>query len=175
MITYLPRCASRTAFTGLREYFSCLLPSGRPRWLIKTTDLAPFSRQCLMVGMAASILKTSKQTSIAPIIWPGIQHQVQDGMFVQWIFKPVCTPIQSDLKKCWTWRNVGPEEMLDPWLSIERPLKNSTVQMHDLFICQLHISISARKQWDFALFYMKTFVVAPIGSISRLFQWAPRI
>lgn len=57
-ISDLPRRVLSSAATGCREYFSGMaLPSGRPRWLIRTTDLAPLSRQCLMLGMAALTLQ----------------------------------------------------------------------------------------------------------------------
>lgn len=57
-ISDLPSRVLSSAATGCREYFSGMtFPSGRPRWLIRTTDLAPLSRQCLMLGMAALTLK----------------------------------------------------------------------------------------------------------------------
>lgn len=55
---HLPSRLFSSAATGSRENFSGMkFPSGRPRWLIRTTDLAPLSRQCLMLGTAALILK----------------------------------------------------------------------------------------------------------------------
>ena len=54
----LPSRVLSSAATGSREYFSGMtFPSGRPKWLIRTTDLAPWSRQCLMLGMAALTLQ----------------------------------------------------------------------------------------------------------------------
>lgn len=64
--SHLPRRVLSSAATGSREYFSGMaFPSGRPRWLISTTDLAPWSRQCWMLGTAALILK-------APHKWTGV-------------------------------------------------------------------------------------------------------
>lgn len=55
--TRLPSRLFSSAATGSREYFSGMaFPSGRPRWLISTTLLAPWSRQCWMLGTAALIL-----------------------------------------------------------------------------------------------------------------------
>lgn len=39
------------------------LPSGRPRWLIRTTDLAPLSKQYLMLGTAALICNQEETAS----------------------------------------------------------------------------------------------------------------
>lgn len=59
--THFPSRVLSSAATGSREYLSgTKFPSGRPRWLISTTDLAPWSRQCLMVGTAALILKINQ-------------------------------------------------------------------------------------------------------------------
>lgn len=56
-VTHLPRRVLSSAATGSREYFSGMkFPSGRPRWLINTTDLAPWSRQYWILGTAAFIL-----------------------------------------------------------------------------------------------------------------------
>lgn len=56
--THFPSRVLSSATTGSREYFSGMgFPSGRPRWLMSTTDLAPLSRQCWMLGTAALILK----------------------------------------------------------------------------------------------------------------------
>lgn len=61
-ISDLPSRALSSAATGCREYFSGMtFPSGRPRWLIRTTDLAPLSRQCLMLGMAALTLRKEEK------------------------------------------------------------------------------------------------------------------
>ena len=55
--TYLPSRDLSSTATGSKEYLSGMgTPSGRPRWLIRTTDLAPLSKQNLMLGMAALIL-----------------------------------------------------------------------------------------------------------------------
>jgi len=54
-VTCLPRSLSTSAATGLRVYFSFGVPFGRPRWEIRTTDLAPLSKAYLMVGKAATI------------------------------------------------------------------------------------------------------------------------
>lgn len=66
-ISDLPRRVLSSAATGCREYFSGMtLPSGRPRWLIRTTDLAPLSRQWLMLGMAALTLQ-----KVCVCVWGG--------------------------------------------------------------------------------------------------------
>mmetsp|Transcript_19914 Transcript_19914/g.66985 ORF Transcript_19914/g.66985 Transcript_19914/m.66985 type:complete len:248 (+) Transcript_19914:1097-1840(+) len=54
-VTGFPRRPSRALATGAMEYFSTLLPSGRPRCDMRTTLLAPLSRQYLMVGRAPSM------------------------------------------------------------------------------------------------------------------------
>ena len=59
--TYFPSNFFNSSATGFRENFSFLMPFGRPRWLIKTTDLAPFSNAYFMVGRAATILKVIKK------------------------------------------------------------------------------------------------------------------
>lgn len=54
--TNLPKRVFNSSTTGARVYLPTFLPSGLPRWLIKTNDFAPFSRQYLMLGKAATIL-----------------------------------------------------------------------------------------------------------------------
>ena len=54
--THLPSTFLSSSATGFRENLSTALPSGRPRWLIKITALAPLSSACLIVGNAATIL-----------------------------------------------------------------------------------------------------------------------
>ena len=54
--TYLPSSCWNSSATGARENLSFLCPSGLPKWLMATTDLAPFSKRYLMVGRAATIL-----------------------------------------------------------------------------------------------------------------------
>ena len=58
-----------------------------------------------------------------------LQHKIQLGMWVQGRFKSVWTTTQSDQSLSFL-----PEEMLDPCLPIERPLKtsNQTLQMRRL-------------------------------------------
>lgn len=69
--SHLPRRVLSSAATGSREYFSGMtFPSGRPRWLISTTDLAPWSRQCWMLGRAALILKATHE-------WTGVFRKKQ--------------------------------------------------------------------------------------------------
>ena len=58
--TYFPNFPFRQSATGLRENFSFGHPFGRPKWDISTTDFAPLSRACLIVGNAASILKIKR-------------------------------------------------------------------------------------------------------------------
>jgi len=54
-VTGFPSCFSTSGITGFKEYFSTFFPSGRPRWDIKMTALAPLSRAYLMVGTAPTI------------------------------------------------------------------------------------------------------------------------
>mmetsp|Transcript_18058 Transcript_18058/g.56237 ORF Transcript_18058/g.56237 Transcript_18058/m.56237 type:complete len:263 (+) Transcript_18058:264-1052(+) len=51
----LPSSFSSSPATGLSENLSTREPSGRPRCDMSTTDLAPESRQCLIVGRAPSM------------------------------------------------------------------------------------------------------------------------
>lgn len=63
---YLPSSDLSSDDTGSNENLSGIgTPSGRPRWLISTTDFAPWSKQCLMVGTAALILE-GRQTEKTP-------------------------------------------------------------------------------------------------------------
>ena len=55
--TYCPKSFSTSQATGAREYLSFIKPSGLPRWLINTTLVAPFVKQCFIVGKAATILE----------------------------------------------------------------------------------------------------------------------
>ena len=54
--THVARIFLSASATGLRENLGFGFPSGLPRWLIRTTDLAPCSSAYLIVGTAASIL-----------------------------------------------------------------------------------------------------------------------
>lgn len=57
-------------------------PSGRPRWLIRTTDLASLSKQNLMLGMAALILypkRDSRQSKVS--------SRKQWDLFNSWPYK----------------------------------------------------------------------------------------
>merc|ERR1719440_2730877 len=54
-VTGLPTMPSRHLATGAIENWGLNWPSGRPRCDIRTTDLAPISRQYLIVGMAPSM------------------------------------------------------------------------------------------------------------------------
>lgn len=58
---YTPKSLSSSATTGFSVYFSFGTPLGRPKWLISTMLLAPFSRACFTVGMAATILKRKRK------------------------------------------------------------------------------------------------------------------
>lgn len=60
--THFPNRLLSSAATGSREYLSGMgTPSGRPKWLISTTALAPLSKQCLIDGTAALILCLQKE------------------------------------------------------------------------------------------------------------------
>ena len=63
--------------------------------------------------------------------WAGIQHKVQVGICVQQRFKSVCTFAQSDQIL-----SLLPDEMLDPWLSIEHPSKTDQ-KFHNALISKL--------------------------------------
>ena len=51
-------------------------------------------------------------------LWAGIQHKLQVEVCLQWRFKSACASAQSGQSL-----SLPPEETLDPWLHIERPLK----------------------------------------------------
>ncbi|KAH9426564.1 hypothetical protein DERP_002663 [Dermatophagoides pteronyssinus] len=55
IVTFLFNKRLISSATGRNEYFVLRKPSGRPRWLINTTALAPFSKAYLIVGSAATI------------------------------------------------------------------------------------------------------------------------
>ena len=47
--------AFSSSATGARENLACFRPSGRPRWDIRTTDVAPWSSANWIVGTAAAM------------------------------------------------------------------------------------------------------------------------
>mmetsp|Transcript_8416 Transcript_8416/g.19661 ORF Transcript_8416/g.19661 Transcript_8416/m.19661 type:complete len:253 (-) Transcript_8416:4-762(-) len=55
-VTGLPMSSPSLSAMGLRENFGLARPSGRPRWDMRITALAPLSRASLIVGMAPLIL-----------------------------------------------------------------------------------------------------------------------
>jgi hypothetical protein len=56
MITFFPpNSFSSSGTTGLREYLGFAFPSGRPRWDMRMTALAPLSIAYLIVGTAPAI------------------------------------------------------------------------------------------------------------------------
>lgn len=71
--SHFPSRVLSSEATGSIEYFSGMaFPSGRPRWLIRTTDFAPWSRQYWMLGTAALILRTvqiNRQLSHYGSLW----------------------------------------------------------------------------------------------------------
>src|SRR5690606_36128510 len=54
-VTLLPSSFSSSGTTGFSEYLGLTLPSGRPRWDMSTTALAPLSMAYLMVGTAPTM------------------------------------------------------------------------------------------------------------------------
>ena len=65
-----------------------------------------------------SLLEAFKAKQKGDIIDSCIQHKVQVGMCIQRRFKSVCPYIQSGQSL-----SFPPDEALNPWLPIERPLK----------------------------------------------------
>ena len=78
LFTYLLKSFWSSAATGLSENLSCRLPSGLPRWLMRTIDLAPWSKMYLMLGSAAVILVTERQSILVTKIFT---PQEQDQTF----------------------------------------------------------------------------------------------
>lgn len=54
-VTFLPNSFSSSGTTGLRLYFGLGFPSGRPRWDMRMTALAPLSMAYLIVGRAPTM------------------------------------------------------------------------------------------------------------------------
>ena len=59
--TYFPSRFSSSATTGFMLSLGLGLPSGRPRWDMRITALAPFSKASLTVGRAAAILENTRK------------------------------------------------------------------------------------------------------------------
>ena len=62
---------------------------------------------------------------------PYIQHNEEVGMCEQWRFKSVCLSAQFDQSL-----SLQPEDTLDAWLPIERPLK-TLIRVVDGYTCKL--------------------------------------
>ena len=104
--TYLPSSFFSSAATGVREYLSLWSPSGRPRWLMSTTDFAPWSRTCLMVGRAATILqnmqfqlqharrRSSHLLSHSPLV-------AGDGFSIEWYIEIHTAYVSNSYKIHW--------------------------------------------------------------------------
>ncbi|MES1918804.1 hypothetical protein MHBO_000707 [Bonamia ostreae] len=52
--------------TLFKESRGTTFPAGLPRWDIRTTDLAPFSKACFMVGIVPTILLSSWTSRFLP-------------------------------------------------------------------------------------------------------------
>ena len=98
-VTSRPMRVCNSEATGLREYFSCTLPSGRPKWLIRTTHFAPISKACLIVGRAAIILCVYKHEHMNQC------NRKPAGETHRWALLTVF-PSRGTLKSTLTWDNI---------------------------------------------------------------------
>ena len=103
--------------------------------------------------------------------WTGAQHFLQDCICVQRIIRSPCAFMQSDQRLCYP-----PKDVLDPWLTMERPVKTDSARFVLLIYLKLltiansfllniaeHENSSANKYensnycWHFHIYWQENF------------------